>query len=117
MNKQSTDDRDNELNKLERELTEEPKGTPYLEEPDEKNIADGSMCWLNVERMCGPECTAFNWELERHQRQGPNQCTVLYYAGQIGSAGFRLVQLNKKQRQVQEDKQRADAASQEVPKV
>ncbi len=113
----STDDRDRDLDNLNKDLDEEPKGTPYLHEPDEKAISDGSMCWLNVERMCGPDCTAFNWEIDTHNRQGPNQCTLLYYAGQLGLAGHKLIQLTKKQKQSQEDRQRAEAAGGEVPKV
>jgi hypothetical protein len=32
---------------------------PYIEKPDELDPS-GALCWLDMQRMCGPDCVAFN---------------------------------------------------------
>jgi hypothetical protein len=105
-----TDDRDRELDRLEQELA----GAPYIEEPGDKKVGDGSMCWLNGERMCGGDCVAFNWESE--PLQAPNQCIALAYFGQVASGALTQIKLSRKARQRAEDRQREEAAKAEVPK-
>lgn len=53
-----SDDRDLELDALEREFKQMGQ-TPHIHQPDEKNVEHNGMCWINVERLCGPDCVAF----------------------------------------------------------
>lgn len=48
--------RDTELDAVMRALQ---RNEPYLHEPDEKNVDVGGACFLNRDRVCGPDCTAF----------------------------------------------------------
>lgn len=49
-------DRDNDLDRLMRELRRED---PYIEKPDEVAVDVGGACFLDRDRVCGPDCTAF----------------------------------------------------------
>jgi len=48
--------RDTDLERLMRDLRRED---PYIHEPDEKDVDIGGACFLNRDRVCGPDCTAF----------------------------------------------------------
>jgi hypothetical protein len=48
-------ERDKELDALEKSLRE-----PFLEKPEKISIQDGSACWLNGDRACGPDCRAYD---------------------------------------------------------
>lgn len=112
-----SDRRDRELNELEREL----KAPPHIESPDVKNF-DGGACWLDKDRVCGPDCVAYNIDgvglPEGEPVQGPNVCTVLVYAGQMGAGALATLALTRKQRQASDDARRAASASNPpIPKV
>ena len=110
----STDDRDAELDGLNEELEDGPK---HIHQPDDMDIGDGTMCFLNVERKCGADCTAFNWEIERGRRTAPNQCVILYHLGALGSGAIgHIHSLNLKKRE-QQDRERKAAADQKVPSI
>lgn len=47
--------RDEEYDATMREL----QGTPYIEEPTELDVDVGGACFINHERLCRPDCTAF----------------------------------------------------------
>lgn len=51
-------DRERRLQDWERER--DAAHTPYLEKPDEMNVGSGLLCWINADRVCGPDCVAFN---------------------------------------------------------
>lgn len=106
----NTDERDKELDELEKELRDDP----FIAKPDEIKVGDGSICFLDKERMCGGECTAFNWQAD--PRQSPNQCLILAYGGQVASGALVEVARARQERRAQEDEQRRKAASAEVPK-
>lgn len=113
----NTDDRDEELSKLERALT----APPHIHEPETKNLGGGAMCWLNADRVCGADCVAFNIDgvglPEDEAVQGPNQCTVLVYAGQIGAGSLAQIQLLKKSKIAAADAARNAAAQSKPPEV
>lgn len=110
MDPQSTDERDTELSGLDKELADDP----HIHRPDDIKIGDGTMCWLNQERMCGGDCTAFNWEM---RGESPNQCVILYHMGAMGSGAIGFIHSLNLSKRSQEDTQRQDATNQEVPKV
>lgn len=73
-------------------------GAPYIEEPDEIQTKEGDACWIRQERVCGPDCIAYNLESEDEDGspiQGPTQCTMIVLLGQLSSAAGALVQLKK----------------------
>lgn len=47
--------RDKELDELQRALSE-----PYIETPDTIQTEEGALCWLDMQRVCGPSCVAYN---------------------------------------------------------
>ncbi len=48
-----SDQRDEELEALRRELSQDQ---PYIEKPDERQIESGALCFLDRTRVCGPDC-------------------------------------------------------------
>lgn len=62
--------RDEELDNLERELRE-----PHIEKPGEMAIADGTACWLDMNRACGADCRAYDAGVL--PAEGPEVCTLL----------------------------------------
>lgn len=76
-----SDDRNREL--------DEAVSDPYIEKPDELDVGDGQMCWLDSNRMCGPDCKAFNLSAE----QGPEQCLFLVRSGKATDAVIGIEQL------------------------
>jgi hypothetical protein len=64
-------ERDRELNELMGELK---KPMPYIEEPDEKNVDIGGACFLDQQRVCGPDCTAFT---DPYAPTAAERCTIL----------------------------------------
>lgn len=59
-----------------RELDEAVSG-PHIESPDELDVGDGQLCWIDNHRLCGPDCKAFNMAAD----QGPDQCLILNRGG------------------------------------
>lgn len=106
--------RDDELDDLEKELAQEPvaktrKGTPYIERPDTLAIGDGTLCWRDGDRYCGPDCVAHNVDdIDEHGNslQGPNKCLILLYSGQQASAALSTMDTNKKRLRVIQDAER-----------
>ncbi len=47
--------RDEEYDRTVKEL----RGTPFIEEPKELDVDVGGACFINHERLCRPDCTAF----------------------------------------------------------
>lgn len=88
--------RDDELDSL----VEDLKDSPYIERPDTQDVRNGALCWNDRDRVCGPDCMAFNAE-EGLDENGlvldtPNKCLILKYAGQIGSGALAVIRLAKK---------------------
>lgn len=50
--------REEELDQLERRLRENIE-RPYIERPDERDVGVGGACFLDRDRLCGPDCTSF----------------------------------------------------------
>lgn len=76
--------------------------TRHIDKPDELPIKEGAICWINSQRVCGPDCVAFNVdELDEHgiASDGPHRCTVIVLLGQVGSGAGQLVQLMTKAQQ------------------
>lgn len=46
---------------------------PYIEKPDELTAGSGALCWLDMQRLCGPDCVAFNTKSESTE----DQCRAL----------------------------------------
>lgn len=69
----STEDREKELAELEKEL--ESAQLPFIERPETIDDTDGAVCFLNVDRICGPDCKAFDPTVS--PPQGPEQCLIL----------------------------------------
>ena len=63
--------RDQELDNVMRELR---RDDPYIEKPDEMRVDIGGGCFLDRERVCGPDCTAFT---DEHAPTAAERCTVL----------------------------------------
>ena len=82
-------DRDEELDELEAELH-----TPYIEEPEELDEGAGQTCFLDGDRRCMPDCTAFNVYAE--VQQGPERCVFLVYLANSAVDSHSLVALGKK---------------------
>lgn len=108
-------ERDEELSEAERELAEAEKAfgsSRYIHRPDEIDLQDGMTCWLDGERVCGGDCMAFNIDGD-----GPNQCLVLHYQGQIGSAALIEIAANKKRLQLAQDQERKERQGPPPPGV
>ena len=106
------EDRDEELDALEEDLRQ-----PYIAPPDEIKEGEGQICFLNADRPCLPDCTAFN--IYAQPAQGPERCTFLLYAANLAVNTQELVQLGRKmtkQSQTQAaDEARAAIASMPIP--
>lgn len=94
---------------------------PVIEKPDDGPIADGSVCWLDQNRICGPECIAFNHDSlgveTEGVRQGSNQCVILAVMAQQGSAALVTIRKSRLEIQAQEDRIRESRGAAPVPKV
>lgn len=107
-----TDERDQELDNLEQELRQ-----PYIESPEEIEEGMGQTCWLNMDRQCMPDCTAYN--VFTDMPQGPERCVLIVYAANSAVQTQELVQITKKaasQLKIKmQDDQRAALAGAPVP--
>jgi hypothetical protein len=82
--------RDEELDELERELSQDP----YIESPDEINEGEGQTCFLNQDRRCASDCTAYN--VHADLAQGPDRCVILVYSAGVILDVRELVDLSRK---------------------
>ena len=81
-------DRDLELDEIERGMRGDA-GTPYIHEPDVRDINDGMLCFLDQTRVCGSTCMSYNTEEvdeEGNLLQGHEKCLVLYNISAQGAA-------------------------------
>ena len=117
--------RDSELDDLENELRQDPveaktrRGTPFIDRPDTLEISDGTLCWLDGNRYCGPDCVSYNVEdADEHGNavQGPNKCLVMLYMGQQASAAMNTMLVNRKMMKAAQDAERV-AKSGGVPPI
>lgn len=101
-------DRDLELDELERSLKE-----PFIEKPDKISITDGSSCWLNSDRGCGPDCRAYD---QQAAEGSAATCAVVGGLMDIadGLAGF-IKYAGSNLRKATDDKVRATAAAAPIP--
>lgn len=94
-------DRDLDLDKI---FAEADKKGPALQ------IADGTMCWLDADRQCGPDCTAFNAHgvgvPKDELVQGAMQCTVLALLAKSADTSAALVISSRKRVQQVQDARR-----------
>ena len=106
-------ERDQELDELERDLAAEP----FIHRPDEIEEGKGQTCFLNENRMCEPDCTAFN--VYADPQQGPERCILLVYLANSAVSTQELVQqsrlLLKQSRTQSADDARTALASAPVP--
>lgn len=100
--------RDEELDKLERELRE-----PHLEKPDEIAISDGTACWLDGNRSCGADCRAYDAGVL--PAEGPEVCTVLGGMMDVVEALRGFISIGAITRKKQQDTARTAAAGAPVP--
>lgn len=110
-----TNEWDKELDDLEKEL----RGKPFVHEPDELNIPEGAVCWLNMDRLCRGDCIAFN--IGADAASGPERCMLLVYMSEQTASSQMLVQIGRLAAQGtrtnREDDIRQKAASIPVPEV
>lgn len=101
--------RDTELDEMEREL----KAAPYIEQPEKIAIQDGTTCWVNADRACGPDCRAYDPGVR--PPEGPEVCSFLGGLMDIveGMRGF--INIGAITRKSVQDKARQAAAEAAVP--
>jgi hypothetical protein len=66
-------------------IRELQRDEPYVERPDELKVDVGGACFMDRNRMCGPDCTAFT---DPAAPTAQERCTLLTGA----SAGLELLQ-------------------------
>jgi hypothetical protein len=105
-------DRDDDLDELQKELDQ-----PYIHEPDEMEPGAGQTCFLNCDRLCRSDCTAYN--VFADPAQGPERCILLVYVANSATNTAALVGFAKKMTQTAKveaaDKARAAMASAPIP--
>jgi len=110
----STDTRDQELEELQADLNR-----PYIheEEPSEREAKNGEVCWHNANRICAPDCLAYNRLIP--MAAGADRCLMLSAVATIADAALEFVQLRKKDdaraSKKQQDQARSQAASVQPP--
>lgn len=92
-------DRDKELDELQKEIRDGLKGepTPAIDQGDKLFIGDGTACFINQDRQCGPECRAFD---PTSNGETPMSCTIIANMRDINAGIMQLVRigsLTKKQ--------------------
>jgi len=106
--------RDEDLDQLERDLK-----APYIESPDRLAIGDGSMCWLDAHRKCGPDCIAFNVTGvcvdDDVPVQGHLQCVLLAATTAQNAGLIQLVAANRRVITELQDKRREEQLAQTAP--
>lgn len=73
-----------------------PSDAPDFEMGVEENKdeePEGELCWISPDRVCGPDCVAFNTSAT--ELDGPNKCLVLLYMGQSGSGLLSIANLTR----------------------
>lgn len=103
--------RDAELDEIEKELRGTPQ--PFIEKPDELAISDGSACWLDKERACGPDCRAYDTGVT--PPQGPEVCVLLSSVMDLGDGIKPFREIARTLRKARQDKERAAVAGASVP--
>jgi hypothetical protein len=90
---------------------------PYIERPEEIEEGKGQTCWLDQNRSCEPDCTAFN--IFTDTPQGPERCVLVVYTANSAVQSQQLVQITKKAARIlkikAEDDQRASLAAAPIP--
>lgn len=101
-------ERDEELDRLERELRD-----PFIETPDRIGVQEGAVCWLDARRLCGADCMAFNVEglgLPKDEPvQGHARCILLATANSQTVELAKLVASARRLVNELEDKKRTAA--------
>ena len=69
-----SDDRDKELDELNKMFCASEKPGPHIEHPDEKMVGSNGLCWIDVHRLCGPDCVAFG---DPSAEEPMQRCSVL----------------------------------------
>jgi len=95
-------DRDKELTQLTDEIRGKLAGepTPAIDPGEHQPIGDGTSCFMNVDRFCGPDCRAFNPE---SNGETPMSCTILSGLSGLNKNLEALVNITSKlSRQVQD---------------
>ena len=104
-------ERDQELDELQRELSQP------IEPPEEVGEGEGQTCFINQDRLCRPDCTAFNSYAEL--KQGPERCILLVYLSHTAANTTELVGLGTKLAKITKiraaDEARVAIAAQPVP--
>lgn len=103
--------RDPELEALQAELKGEP--TPYIESPLEKNISDGSACWLDKDRACDSDCRAYDTGVS--PAQGPEVCVILSSVMDFGDSMKPFIEVAALLKKTTQDKVRTAANHAPVP--
>lgn len=103
--------RDPELEAIEQELR--GKNQPYIEKPDDLPIHDGSTCFMDINRACGPDCRAYDTGVT--PAQGPEVCTVLSSLMDLADGIKPFIEVAQTLRKARQDKVRTDAANAPVP--
>lgn len=100
--------RDEELDEVERQLKE-----PYIEKPPQVSITDGSACWIDGNRACGPDCRAYDSGVQ--PAEGPEVCTALAGLMDVAEGIRNFVSATSVLRKTAQDAVRAGVASAPVP--
>lgn len=102
---------DDELERIRRELLGEKQ--PHVELPDEREIADGSSCFLDQDRKCESDCRAY--DIGVRPAQGPEVCTILGSLLDVSEALRPLITAAQVVRKKKQDEQRDKAGTQPIP--
>lgn len=81
-------DRDRELDELQAELN---KPVPHIERPDEVTPEQGALCFLDRQRVCGPDCASYLGENPLPRER----CLVLSSLTGVVLAVDELIQIRK----------------------
>lgn len=103
--------RDAELDEIERALRGDP--TPHIEKPDDMPLNDGTACFLDMNRACGPDCRAYDTGVS--PAQGPEVCTLLSSVMDLADGIKPFIEVAQTLRKARQDRARTAASSVPVP--
>lgn len=97
--------RDEELAKMDREVRDALRGspTPAIDPGDKRPIGDGTSCFLNMDRECGPDCRAFNPTMTG---ESPDACTIIAGVTDIAKNLEQLLEVGGLLKKLNQDKAR-----------